>query len=141
MANRGALESVTVTMRKHPAMLRLVEGKEDDERRAMVAQAEATEDKSTLEEKVLYEGPVRGVCALAPNNVNTMACTLFSIDLLLFGRSAICVGLGFLCAFIFHFRLIFPTSLTIRILHPHSNRHSAGSTYARDGRRDRRTSG
>ena len=74
MANRGALDSVTVTMRKHPAMLRLVEGKEDEERKAMVAQADATEDKSTLNEKILYEGPVRGVCALAPNNVNTMAC-------------------------------------------------------------------
>jgi predicted dinucleotide-utilizing enzyme len=25
-------------------------------------------------EQVLYEGPVRGLCPLAPNNVNTMAC-------------------------------------------------------------------
>ena len=25
-------------------------------------------------EHVVYEGPVRGLCPLAPNNVNTMAC-------------------------------------------------------------------
>jgi hypothetical protein len=24
--------------------------------------------------RILYEGPVRGLCAIAPNNVNTMAC-------------------------------------------------------------------
>ena len=35
---------------------------------------------SDTEKVVLYEGPVRDLCPLAPNNVNTMAClSLFGI--------------------------------------------------------------
>ena len=65
MASNGSLHSLSVTMKKHPSSLKL-EG-ELGERLARVI-----EDK-TEGEVVLYEGSVRGICPLAPNNVNTMA--------------------------------------------------------------------
>ena len=61
MAERGSLASLTVTMRKHPDSFKLEGGLRD--LNAGVG-AEAVE---------LYHGPVRGLCPLAPNNVNTMA--------------------------------------------------------------------
>jgi predicted dinucleotide-utilizing enzyme len=68
LANRGSMHALTVTMRKHPASFRLTEDSVD----ALRNGAETAPDGS--EEVVLYEGPVRGLCPLAPNNVNTMAC-------------------------------------------------------------------
>jgi len=65
MANRGAMAELTVTMRKHPASFRLTEP-ELDKKRSMA--------ETSNGEMVLYDGPVRGLCPLAPNNVNTMAC-------------------------------------------------------------------
>ena len=61
MAERGSLASLTVTMRKHPDSFKLEGGLRDLN---AGVRAEAVE---------LYHGPVRGLCPLAPNNVNTMA--------------------------------------------------------------------
>merc|ERR550519_1726181 len=61
MAERGALRALTVTMRKHPASFKL-EGELRQRNDAVLSSAE-----------VLYHGPVRQLCPLAPNNVNTMA--------------------------------------------------------------------
>jgi len=63
MAERGSLKGLRVTMKKHPASLKL-----SGEMGALNEQA-----KSKQEETVLYEGSVRGLCPVAPNNVNTMA--------------------------------------------------------------------
>ena len=61
MADRGTLKGVTVTMKKHPTSFKL---------NGNIADINAkVKDQAT----VLYEGPVRPLCSLAPNNVNTMA--------------------------------------------------------------------
>ena len=49
-------------MKKHPSSLKL-EG----------SLKEKLDNHNQQEEIVLYDGPVRGICHLAPNNVNTMA--------------------------------------------------------------------
>ncbi len=75
LANRNGLLSVTITMKKHPAMLQLVRvpgSNLEDVRQQLVASDDAGE--MPLTETLLYEGPVRNLCAQAPNNVNTMAC-------------------------------------------------------------------
>lgn len=63
MAERGTLRGLTITMKKHPSSLRLEPSLQD----RMV---------SILpnQETVVFEGSVRELCRLAPNNVNTMAC-------------------------------------------------------------------
>ncbi|XP_018082666.1 putative L-aspartate dehydrogenase [Xenopus laevis] len=61
MAQRGSLKGLKITMTKHPKSFRLEEPLAERNREAM--------SKRT----VLYEGPVRTLCSLAPNNVNTMA--------------------------------------------------------------------
>ena len=61
MAERGTLTGLSVTMRKHPASFKL-EGELRERNREV-----------TDEAVVLYHGPVRQLCPLAPNNVNTMA--------------------------------------------------------------------
>lgn len=58
MDDRGVLQGLKVTMTKHPDSFRL-EG--------------ALRERLGAGRAVLYEGPVRGLCPLAPNNVNTMA--------------------------------------------------------------------
>ncbi|XP_071946504.1 aspartate dehydrogenase domain-containing protein-like [Antedon mediterranea] len=63
MADRNTLKALKVTMTKHPDSLKLVDG-ELKERNAQVKEGES---------EVLYDGPVRGLCDKAPNNVNTMA--------------------------------------------------------------------
>jgi len=64
MAQRGTLLGLKVTMKKHPESLKLVG-----------VLAEKLKEVATREgEQILYEGPVRPLCELAPNNVNTMAC-------------------------------------------------------------------
>ncbi len=57
------LQELEVTMRKHPSSFKLV---------GELAEKLSKADVSS-EAAVLYEGPVRGLCPLAPNNVNTMA--------------------------------------------------------------------
>merc|ERR1712203_365176 len=61
MAERGTLTGLSVTMRKHPASFKL-EGELRERNREVKDEA-----------VVLYHGPVRQLCPLAPNNVNTMA--------------------------------------------------------------------
>ena len=65
MACRGTLHGLSVTMKKHPSSLKL-----EGELKEKLEQVKK-EDKDG--EIVLYEGSVRGLCPLAPNNVNTMA--------------------------------------------------------------------
>ena len=62
MAERGALRALTVTMTKHPAAFKL-SGR-------LKELNDAVGEGGPVE---LYNGPVRGLCPLAPNNVNTMA--------------------------------------------------------------------
>ncbi|CAB3403499.1 unnamed protein product [Caenorhabditis bovis] len=64
MADVGSLRSLTITMTKHPNSFKL-----NSPLLEINEEAKKETDKST----VLYEGPVRGLCPLAPNNVNTMA--------------------------------------------------------------------
>eukprot|EP00093_Oithona_nana_P002967 02967.XXX_101935_103072_1 [CDS] Oithona nana genome sequencing. len=68
MAERGSLKGVTVTMRKHPSSFKL--NGDIAEKNAQV----------TDQELVLYEGPVRPLCSLAPNNVNTMAAAAIAAN-------------------------------------------------------------
>ena len=65
LSARGGLASLEITMAKHPASLKL-EG-------ALGARVAALLADGTPGDTVLYEGPVRHLCPLAPNNVNTMA--------------------------------------------------------------------
>ena len=61
MADRGTLTKLKVTMKKHPDSFKL--NGVLKEKNSLVT------DKCTI----LYEDSVRGLCPLAPNNVNTMA--------------------------------------------------------------------
>jgi aspartate dehydrogenase len=65
MAQRGTLRALRISMAKHPLSLKL-----DGELATKLADAAKVTDRAV----VLYEGPVRALCPLAPNNVNTMAC-------------------------------------------------------------------
>ncbi|XP_033126683.1 putative L-aspartate dehydrogenase [Anneissia japonica] len=62
MADRGTLHALKVTMTKHPTCFKL--NGELKEKNAKVKEGEIV---------TLYDGPVRDLCPLAPNNVNTMA--------------------------------------------------------------------
>lgn len=61
MAERGSLRGLTVTMTFPPASFKL---------RGELAAKNAAVTDTAVE---LYHGPVRALCPLAPNNVNTMA--------------------------------------------------------------------
>eukprot|EP01062_Namystynia_karyoxenos_P049317 TRINITY_DN37741_c0_g1_i1.p1 TRINITY_DN37741_c0_g1~~TRINITY_DN37741_c0_g1_i1.p1 ORF type:complete len:354 (+),score=82.16 TRINITY_DN37741_c0_g1_i1:72-1064(+) len=69
MAKRGSLSALRVEMRFHPQALKL-----QGELGARVAELLRQGESASPAETLLYEGPVRGLCPLAPNNVNTMAC-------------------------------------------------------------------
>jgi predicted dinucleotide-utilizing enzyme len=64
MAQNGSLKGLSVTMKKHPSAFRVAECLDK------IVKA----NWETPGETVLYDGPLRPLCALAPNNVNTMAC-------------------------------------------------------------------
>ena len=64
MSDLGTLHDLTITMKKHPDSLKVAESL-----RAKCALAPPDGG-----EYVVYSGPVRPLCPLAPNNVNTMAC-------------------------------------------------------------------
>jgi len=66
MASRRTISALTITMKKHPLSLK-VEPPLTDLLQSYL-KSEATD------EFILYEGSVRELCPLAPNNVNTMAC-------------------------------------------------------------------
>jgi len=61
MAERGTLKGLTITMIKHPSSFKL---------NGALAEKNASVKDAKVE---LYRGPVRDLCPLAPNNVNTMA--------------------------------------------------------------------
>jgi aspartate dehydrogenase len=94
-ANRDLLVSLTITMKKHPAMINLTDPDMIKIKDQLCADSKKGVEKG---EVVLYEGPVRGLCPLAPNNVNTMACTALACHTLGFDNT---VG-----------RLVADTSLT-----------------------------
>jgi len=64
MAQRGTLLGLKVTMKKHPDSLKLFGALNEKLREVSLKEGE----------QIIYEGPVRPLCYLAPNNVNTMAC-------------------------------------------------------------------
>ena len=66
MANMESLHGLTVTMKKHPSSFRL-EGK------LKVVNDKLMQDSPATAAVTLYDGPVKELCSLAPNNVNTMA--------------------------------------------------------------------
>ena len=70
------LTGLTVTMRKHPDSFKLEAGDLRD-RNAGV-------EDTPVE---LYHGPVRGLCPLAPNNVNTMAAAAVAASNLGFDKT------------------------------------------------------
>ncbi|UJR27688.1 hypothetical protein I4U23_008966 [Adineta vaga] len=67
MNERDTLRSLTITMKKHPDSYKLNEP----------LRSKLIEERNKLGDKhgeiILYSGPVRELCQLAPNNVNTMA--------------------------------------------------------------------
>jgi aspartate dehydrogenase len=62
--NKGSLK---ITMKKYPTSLKV-------ESILMEKLKKYIEDSNQTNEFILYEGPVRDLCPLAPNNVNTIAC-------------------------------------------------------------------
>jgi aspartate dehydrogenase len=62
MADRDTLKALSITMKKHPSSLKL-----ESPLRELI---ENHRDSNQLK---LFEGTVRDICHLAPNNVNTMA--------------------------------------------------------------------
>jgi len=64
MAQQGILMGLSVTMKFHPTSLKVIG--------TLLEKLNGVKDKEG--EHILYEGPLRPLCSLAPNNVNTMAC-------------------------------------------------------------------
>jgi predicted dinucleotide-utilizing enzyme len=67
MTERDLVRSLTITMKKHPDSFKLNEPL----RSKLLYERARSGNKQ--EEIVIYSGPVRELCRLAPNNVNTMA--------------------------------------------------------------------
>uniref|UniRef100_A0A2P2I3S7 Aspartate dehydrogenase domain-containing protein n=2 Tax=Hirondellea gigas TaxID=1518452 RepID=A0A2P2I3S7_9CRUS len=61
MADLGTLQGLKITMKKHPSSFKLK------------SPLKELNDGVSGSAVTLYDGPVRGLCPLAPNNVNTMA--------------------------------------------------------------------
>lgn len=81
MADKNSLKGLKVTMKKHPSSLKL-EG----------SLKEMLEKNHPLKEAlVLYDGSVRDICPLAPNNVNTMAVGALSAQNLGFDKVQACL--------------------------------------------------
>ncbi|XP_005090933.1 putative L-aspartate dehydrogenase [Aplysia californica] len=68
MADRGTLQALKVTMKKHPSCYKL--------NGEIEALNKSVSDKAVT----LYEGSVRGLCPVAPNNVNTMAAAAMAAN-------------------------------------------------------------
>lgn len=79
MADRGTLKGLKITMKKHPSSYKLNEPLKS--RNAQV-KSEAT---------VLYDGCIRDLCPLAPNNVNTMAAAALAAHNLGFDKAQGCI--------------------------------------------------
>lgn len=63
MAVKNTLKGLKITMKKHPSSLKL----------ESVLKEKLEKSQPLDKELVLYDDAVRGICSLAPNNVNTMA--------------------------------------------------------------------
>ena len=74
MGERKLLASASITMKKPAHSMKLEEPLSSMLHRYV-------EDVDAQGECVLYEGPVRQLCSLAPNNVNTMACFAIATQL------------------------------------------------------------
>ncbi|KAM9294534.1 aspartate dehydrogenase domain-containing protein [Gastrophryne carolinensis] len=74
MADRGTLKGLRITMTKHPDSFKL-------EGQLALKKQEAFNSR-----RVLYEGPVRDLCPMAPNNVNTMAAACMAAHTLGFDK-------------------------------------------------------
>lgn len=86
MGRLGTLTDLHITMRKPSGSFRLEEPLntklnnfiveiEEAEKKNVEAGGSAEDEKIDMPNScVLYDGPVRELCGLAPNNVNTMAC-------------------------------------------------------------------
>lgn len=79
MADRGTLQALKITMSKHPDHFRLASPLQEKNASAV--------DKPV----VLYDGPVRELCPLAPNNVNTMAAASIAAHSLGFDKVQGCL--------------------------------------------------
>ncbi|WAR01428.1 ASPD-like protein [Mya arenaria] len=75
MADRGTLQALKITMKKPPQSLKLAEP------------LKSKNDAVTNEAVTLYDGPVRDLCPLAPNNVNTMAAAAVAAHSLGFDKT------------------------------------------------------
>ncbi|KAF4671316.1 hypothetical protein FOZ61_003250 [Perkinsus olseni] len=80
MDAQGKLRGLTVTMKKHPESLKLTGSLMNKMASLMDGRQNPSEDV------VIYEGDVRPLCPLAPNNVNTMACAAIAAPSLGFSR-------------------------------------------------------
>jgi len=65
MATLNSLSSLKVTMKKHPSAFRLLGSLKEINDKLL--------QSTSNDPVVLFDGPVRELCSLAPNNVNTMA--------------------------------------------------------------------
>lgn len=79
MADRGMLQALKVTMRKPPDSFKLNE--------PLKSKNEAVKSEAVI----LYDGPVRELCPLAPNNVNTMAAAAVAAHNLGFDKAQGCI--------------------------------------------------
>lgn len=79
MADIGTLKGLKVTMKKHPSCFKLNEP------------LKSRNELVNTEPVVLYDGPVRELCPLAPNNVNTMAAAALAAHNLGFDKTQGCV--------------------------------------------------
>ena len=68
MSENGTLRELTITMVKHPASLKL----------KGLAATKLSDAEGRDGEITLYDGPLRDLCFMAPNNVNTMATAGFA---------------------------------------------------------------
>jgi len=78
MASLGNLGGLTVTMKKYPSSLKVESH--------LMEKLKSYIDSDAIGEFVVYEGPVRELCPLAPNNVNTMACAAIAASNLGFDK-------------------------------------------------------
>jgi predicted dinucleotide-utilizing enzyme len=67
MNERDLVRTLTITMKKHPDSFKL-----NEPLRSKLIQ-ERAKAGNYQKEIVIYSGPVRELCQLAPNNINTMA--------------------------------------------------------------------
>jgi len=80
MSNSGSLGSLTITMKKHPSSLKL-------EPSLMEVMNKYVSEEGLQGEFTVFEGSVRDLCPLAPNNVNTMATAALAAHNLGFDRT------------------------------------------------------